>query len=110
VPQNPSQGDVTAAVIPQLENRTKSLYHCVPHLDEPLPERGVGVREQALGDVGVGDLEELEVGREHEADALLREQRADDQREALRDADGVLVHQLVELACQSRTTATVRGG
>lgn len=45
------------------------------HLEKALAEGGVLVGEQALGDIGVGHLQEVEVGLQLQADALLRQQR-----------------------------------
>ena len=45
------------------------------HLEEAFAEGRVLVGEQALGDVRVGHLQEVEVGLQLQADALLRQQR-----------------------------------
>lgn len=44
------------------------------YLEEAFPEGGVLIGEQASGDVGVGHLQEVEVGAQLQADALLRQQ------------------------------------
>ena len=59
--------------------------------------RGVLVRQQPPRDVGEGRLQQLELGVQRQADALLRQEGPDDEGEALGDPDGVFEEQLVEL-------------
>mmetsp|Transcript_5332 Transcript_5332/g.23780 ORF Transcript_5332/g.23780 Transcript_5332/m.23780 type:complete len:222 (-) Transcript_5332:1210-1875(-) len=79
-----------------LQPRPLELALLEQHLYEPLPQPRVAIGEQPLGHVRVRHLEEPKLWFERHADSLLRQERSDDEREPLRDADRVLVHQLVE--------------
>jgi hypothetical protein len=63
-------------------------------------QAGCWVRQQALCDVGVGLVNERKLRVANERDALKHADRADDEREVGRDAEGVVERDLRQVRCE----------
>ena len=62
------------------------------HFLEALPQLRVGILHQALGEVGIGSSEDLELGIDAQGDSLEGDQGADDQRVIRRHPEREFVH------------------